>query len=494
YFFKDAEEDTIRADTELCLRAAFDYEKGEYSQVEEVEFPEIEAEEGLGGGEEEEEPEPGPSETSFFSGKEMIELAKRALGHPYCFRPREWPIASDPPKDGSCPGHSGSKYCSVAEYENLAEDSGKCPIDSSTFVKWVINTYIKEEINDDYESNENSVLNYPYSAFFARDYGKVVDGDPEKGTYSSTEHYELRLDKLEPGDMLFFASKYAGWNMGHIGLYAGDGKIIHARAGNNGGVVLEDLQRYVEYIESGGENIYVGAKRLEFKSSSGSGSYSGECHYCGSNVEYLQDYDIEAYNQCGSKRCCKGACPPGSVILEVPYYNQCSFGMGPPNNYCYNACGPTSLKMLLEAVGFPEQSIEMLWDISGCKNGDGIRSMVMYTDYACSIGACDLPTLYRPSISKIKQKIDSGHPMLVNNNMIVYSGEACYEKPAGHYFAAVGYSDEFIIVHDPYTLSSGGRYLSCTLEIGQNLVLKKSTFQNVLMDRGYVYVVKPGET
>jgi hypothetical protein len=169
----------------------------------------------------------------------------------------------------SCPGHSGNGYCSVEDYWSSATSTGKCPIDCSTYIKWVINTYIKEEIQQDYQNNPKAINEYPYSISLGQNYGVTVDGNPTKGSYSPTEQYECHLENLQPGDLIFFAKKYSSYQMGHVGFYVGDGKLLHASGADDDMTVLEvDLLDYIDYLNNppaGKEDehgIYVGAKRF----------------------------------------------------------------------------------------------------------------------------------------------------------------------------------------------------------------------------------------
>jgi uncharacterized protein YvpB len=215
----------------------------------------------------------------------------------------------------------------------------------------------------------------------------------------------------------------------------------------------------------------------------GGGSLSNDdCYYCEDMKPKLQEFDPQAAASC-TGRCCKGKCPTGSKILDVPYYNQCSFT--PRQPYCGNACGVTSLKMALESGGFDAQSISFLWDNGGCSAGGGCDMGVFYYVYSCLIGACKLPIYIKPSYEQIKTEIDAGHPMIVHNKMSDYCSEACY-CGGGHFHLLVGYSDDYVILNDPYTLTA-----ECTnLEIGHNLVLSKQTFSKVLSYTGFVAPVK----
>jgi cell wall-associated NlpC family hydrolase len=63
----------------------------------------------------------------------------------------------------------------------------------------------------------------------------------------------LDFARLRPGDLLFFGSK--GRQINHVGIYAGDGQMIHASS-HSGRVVMSDLSQ--PHLEGS----FVVAKRL----------------------------------------------------------------------------------------------------------------------------------------------------------------------------------------------------------------------------------------
>jgi cell wall-associated NlpC family hydrolase len=65
--------------------------------------------------------------------------------------------------------------------------------------------------------------------------------------------YSLDFAKLLPGDLLFFGKR--GRHINHVGIYAGDGKMIHASS-HRGRVIISDLRQ--PYLEGS----FVVAKRL----------------------------------------------------------------------------------------------------------------------------------------------------------------------------------------------------------------------------------------
>lgn len=210
---------------------------------------------------------------------------------------------------------------------------------------------------------------------------------------------------------------------------------------------------------------------------------SDECHYCGDMRDYLQRNNPDAYAECGGARCCKAACPPGSKIIDGPYYNQCSFGI---DGFCENACGPTSLKIALESTTHPTQDIQKIWDNGDCSIGEGCVLSSFWGIYGCDIDGCIKPVLTSPTYDTIEEEIDAGHPMILLTTMSSYADQACIEG-GGHFHVIVGYSDDYIIINDPYTKSA-----ACpTLDVGEHIVLEKDYYRNALTEyTGYTARVK----
>lgn len=70
-----------------------------------------------------------------------------------------------------------------------------------------------------------------------------------QGTYVSKS-------ELQPGDLVFFTNESSGSNIGHVGIYIGDGKLIHASSGSYKMIVT------VELNNSWFANHYYGACRI----------------------------------------------------------------------------------------------------------------------------------------------------------------------------------------------------------------------------------------
>lgn len=88
-------------------------------------------------------------------------------------------------------------------------------------------------------------------------WGRVVDGDPDQLRYSCPDTgIEPDLDNLQPGDLLFFACTFQREvpnQVSHVGIYAGDGKVIHC------GKPCKECDLMTD---CGLKEYYVGARRV----------------------------------------------------------------------------------------------------------------------------------------------------------------------------------------------------------------------------------------
>ncbi len=93
------------------------------------------------------------------------------------------------------------------------------------------------------------------SGFVMEVYKTVTGIDIPRNSSAQNDYCEyLDRDELEVGDLVFFSSKKSGGKIAHVGLYIGDGTMIHASSSK--GVIESSLsQNY--YIEH-----YVGAGRV----------------------------------------------------------------------------------------------------------------------------------------------------------------------------------------------------------------------------------------
>ena len=198
--------------------------------------------------------------------------------------------------------------------------------------------------------------------------------------------------------------------------------------------------------------------------------YSGKCRYCGSNAAAAKQIDPGAACSGG---CCEADCPSGTVIVpDVVYYNQCrSFGSLDP--YCYHACGPTSLKMALEANSDNTYNVDTLWKGMGCYPGNCGDAQL--SNYARSIGATT-GLVGAPSKAYLKDQIDRGNSLVITSTITSYSSQGC-ATGGGHFLLLVGYADDYMVVNDPYSPDG-----ECTgVENLQNLVITNDLFFSTLM-------------
>lgn len=69
-------------------------------------------------------------------------------------------------------------------------------------------------------------MDLPHYAASQADYGEPVD-----------------YDDIQPGDVVFFCA-----DIGHVGLYVGDGKFVHA-ANTDEGIIISNLDNYIQYAQ-----------------------------------------------------------------------------------------------------------------------------------------------------------------------------------------------------------------------------------------------------
>lgn len=79
-------------------------------------------------------------------------------------------------------------------------------------------------------------------------YAKVGIKLPHKAALQARYGRDVMNEELKPGDLLMFGSRGSGY-ITHVGMYVGDGMMIHA-ANSTYGVIASDLNRYLQH---GGE-------------------------------------------------------------------------------------------------------------------------------------------------------------------------------------------------------------------------------------------------
>lgn len=228
--------------------------------------------------------------------------------------------------------------------------------------------------------------------------------------------------------------------------------------------------------------------------SSGKGEeepFSTQVQYCRDNLELLRRYYPNEASSLikDDSICAEGPAPPGAVINDVPYYNQCDFedaegGVEGLYKPCAAGCGPASVKMALEYAGLGEQDIYRLFDIlwTGSVSGTNSESVGRVLDEEGVSGG----EYINLDWDALRSHIGRGNVVIMNikgdRDRTVpyederYCGESC--PKAGHYLLIVGISDDEIIAHDPYSaLDEEHR------DAGRYLVMRRETLENRLYRR-----------
>ncbi|MEM2131242.1 MAG: C39 family peptidase [Candidatus Woesearchaeota archaeon] len=197
------------------------------------------------------------------------------------------------------------------------------------------------------------------------------------------------------------------------------------------------------------------------------------CSYCGTNRNLVKNYFGDNYPECNSNICCNAPCPPGTKKLNFPFYAQCDFS-GFNFAACYAGCGPTSLKMALDGFHKTNYDLFEIW-----KNIGSIRTYTLTTrisNYANKLNNINAYCTSDISFESIKKYIDTGKTIIVLVHMPQYNKETARTlSRAWHFFLVVGYSNNEIIVHEPYP--SPAAYSSLR-KYGKYLVITRNTYQN----------------
>ena len=229
------------------------------------------------------------------------------------------------------------------------------------------------------------------------------------------------------------------------------------------------------------------------------GAYSGLCYYCNRNKELFLQYYPQEFEQSGCVSgsytrpvCCQGTCPPGALVLNVPYHNQCSFPNSGDATPCYSGCGTTSTMMVLEAAGLGSQDIYTLWEAVGTSSAGTGRESI--ESYLSGLGILD-STGYDIPVDQIGAHILAGHPILMNPLQLYNDERNCYRSGCtwsgdpvigGHYFVVVGITpDGDIIIHDPYPGQRNQDPLPGQDErFLPNIIIRKDTLQRMYASDG----------
>jgi len=217
--------------------------------------------------------------SSGFCGEKLVAIAEQAIndgGHPYCLTATIWPPESSPPTnckienniiygpDGE-PARDYGQTQTCRDRLNSLGGGVRCPIDCSSFTKWVYERYAvvygDQQFVDLLGSMQRS------ATWQANNVGVSVDGTPDCATRgyspdpwvkSTCEPQTPKYENLEPGDLIIMCDTNNFNNnnittclddgVTHVGMYVGDEMMIDA--GN------PVQKRRVDTFK------YVGAKRL----------------------------------------------------------------------------------------------------------------------------------------------------------------------------------------------------------------------------------------
>ena len=127
---------------------------------------------------------------------------------------------------GSSTGTSGS-------YQNTQTGPGSAVYNSA--VRTAIVAYAKQFLGNPYVYGGTSLTNgADCSGFTMRIFEHFGVSTGRTSRDQAANGKEISLDKIQPGDLLFYAS---GKTINHVALYIGDGKIIHASTSKTGIII-----------------------------------------------------------------------------------------------------------------------------------------------------------------------------------------------------------------------------------------------------------------
>ena len=105
----------------------------------------------------------------------------------------------------------------------------------------------------DFGADSDQTDAFDCSSFVKRVFGDVLGIDLPRVSYDQAkEGVEVKLDDLRKGDLLFFSAR--GLDIGHVGIYAGDGKILHTYS--------DKLGVHIEAFDGQWKDRFVTARRV----------------------------------------------------------------------------------------------------------------------------------------------------------------------------------------------------------------------------------------
>ncbi|MCE5323971.1 C39 family peptidase [bacterium] len=154
------------------------------------------------------------------------------------------------------------------------------------------------------------------------------------------------------------------------------------------------------------------------------------------------------------------------VVLEVPFLQQ----FWNDGTCGHGSCGPASLSMCCRYVHgisnsngtpTPQDMIDVWSYLGGDTSGNDMNgtSLSQLTSAAHGVFHVDYAYQTTSTLASVKSEIAAGRPVLVH----VYAGYLSnrgYSYTGGHYIAAVGYGDNYLICNDPGTYLGEHKYYS----------------------------------
>ncbi len=207
--------------------------------------------------------------------------------------------------------------------------------------------------------------------------------------------------------------------------------------------------------------------------SDGSGIGSGsaqpmsdqECNYCSAARKYVKElFGDPEYDKCikSGTKCCRAQCPPGTKFITVipPYRNQCApdKSCGWSKSSCSNACNSCAAWMAFQSRG-KDIPFEGLY----CNpNNGGNKEYQVYTGGGGGYHAGIIRGAKKEGFSntaaipgsfdKIKAELEKGNPVpfVITQPKNWATSERGSPGTGGHYILAIGFTDNALIINDPY--------------------------------------------
>ncbi len=219
--------------------------------------------------------------------------------------------------------------------------------------------------------------------------------------------------------------------------------------------------------------------------------FSPDVQYCRDNLELLSRYYPEEASALIAEDsiCAEGPAPPGAVINDVPYYNQCEFanaegGVEGLYQPCVAGSAPAAVMMELEYAGKGEQDIYGLFDDlwTGSRSGTSAESVERVLTAEGVFGG----TYNSIDWEGLRTRIGRGNLVHMNirsdaDKAPAYGDErTCGDScPRGStHVTIVGISDNELIIHDPSSSLDEENRIN-----GSYLVVSRDTLERGIYSR-----------